>query len=126
LVLAFGINNHIGLPGHVAWKTTGDRPSIVPAEGQPMSPRGAAVNNMGKVVGDEMMTRFVVPFELAGLLLTAALVGAIALAHREGDGDESPRLGGRAASVRGALEETQNGRAGNGRPSSDALTPSAR
>ncbi len=29
------------------------------------------------------MTRYVVAFEVAGLLLTAALVGAIALAHRE-------------------------------------------
>ena len=47
---------------------------------------------MGKAVGDEMLTRYVVPFEVAGLLLTAALVGAIALAHREGD-DHSPRLG---------------------------------
>ena len=31
------------------------------------------------------MTRYVVPFEVAGLLLTAALVGAIALARREED-----------------------------------------
>ena len=38
---------------------------------------------MAKVVGDELMTRYVIAFEVAGLLLTAALVGAIALAHRE-------------------------------------------
>ena len=42
-----------------------------------------AVNNMAKVVGDELMTRYVIAFEVAGLLLTAALVGAIAIAHRE-------------------------------------------
>ena len=42
--------------------------------------RASSINNMGLAVGREMMTRFVVPFELAGLLLTAALVGAIALA----------------------------------------------
>ena len=36
------------------------------------------------------MTRYVVAFEVAGLLLTAALVGAIALAHREGD--DQPRM----------------------------------
>ena len=42
--------------------------------------RASSVNNMGLAVGREMMTRFVVPFELAGLLLTAALIGAIALA----------------------------------------------
>jgi NADH-quinone oxidoreductase subunit J len=125
-VLVFGINNHIGLTGRLAWAATNGRPSIVPVEGQPMSARGAAVNNMGKAVGDEMMTRFVVPFELAGLLLTAALVGAIALAHREGDDEQSPRLGGRSTLVRGEVEETANGHAGNGRTNSDALTPSAR
>ncbi len=38
---------------------------------------------MAKVVGDELLTRYVIAFEVAGLLLTAALVGAIALAHRE-------------------------------------------
>jgi NADH-quinone oxidoreductase subunit J len=38
---------------------------------------------MAKVVGVELMTRYVVAFEMAGILLTAALVGAIALAHRE-------------------------------------------
>ena len=38
---------------------------------------------MAKVVGDELMTRYVIAFEVAGLLLTVALVGAIAIAHRE-------------------------------------------
>ena len=56
---------------------------------------------MGKAVGDEMMTRFVVPFEVAGLLLTAALVGAIALAHREGD-DEPRMIRNRAKAAQGA------------------------
>lgn len=51
--------------------------------------RASAVNNMGLTVGREMMTRFVVPFELAGLLLTAALVGAIALAWSD-DLDREP------------------------------------
>ena len=36
------------------------------------------------------MTRYAVGFEVAGLLLTAALVGAIALAHRE---EEEPGSG---------------------------------
>ena len=31
-----------------------------PSSGQPPSPRAAAINNMGKAVGDELMTRFVV------------------------------------------------------------------
>jgi NADH-quinone oxidoreductase subunit J len=62
---------------------------------------------MGKAVGDEMMTRYVVPFEVAGLLLTAALVGAIALAYREGD-DEPQLIRSRARTALAA------GRAGIG------------
>jgi NADH-quinone oxidoreductase subunit J len=45
---------------------------------------------MGKAVGKELMTRYVVGFEVAGLLLTAALVGAIALAYREEDEPDAP------------------------------------
>ena len=41
-------------------------------------PGREAINNMAKVVGNELMTRYVIAFEVAGLLLTAALVGAIA------------------------------------------------
>jgi NADH:ubiquinone oxidoreductase subunit 6 (subunit J) len=88
-VLTFGINNHVGLvkltkrdsatkaaeplehtPG---WASITKRP---PAKAE-------AVNDMGRVVGVEMTTRYMVAFEVAGLLLTAALVGAVALAHRE-------------------------------------------
>lgn len=108
LLLAFGINNHIGLGERTAWKATISRPSIVMGPGETPSPRAQAINNMGKAVGDELMTRYVVPFEVAGLLLTAALVGAIALAHKEGD-DESPRLGGRVTGTHGATEPTGNG-----------------
>ena len=55
---------------------------------------------MARTVGNELMTRYVIAFEVAGLLLTAALVGAIALAHREEDEPDAPvaaansRLGG--------------------------------
>ena len=38
---------------------------------------------MANVVGKELVTRYMIAFEVAGLLLTAALVGAIAVAHRE-------------------------------------------
>jgi NADH-quinone oxidoreductase subunit J len=54
--------------------------------------RTLAVDNMALVLGRELMTRWVVPFEIAGLLLTAALVGAIALAMSDRAG-ESPRRG---------------------------------
>jgi NADH-quinone oxidoreductase subunit J len=72
-------------------------------------------------VGDEMMTRFVVPFEVAGLLLTAALVGAIALAHREGDDQPAaPRAPG--AVVRGAGEPSGNGHPAQGAPRSQTIS----
>ena len=99
-VLVFGINNHVGLRGRSDWAATVRRPVLAAA-----SPRAAAVNDMGKAVGDEMMTRYALPFEVAGLLLTVALVGAVALAHREsGEEHGSPsKRGTRAALVaRGA------------------------
>ena len=52
---------------------------------------------MAKVAGDELLTRYVVGFEVAGLLLTAALVGAIAVAHREEEDPAAP--GGRRAAA---------------------------
>lgn len=114
LVLGFGINNHVGLKHRANWAATMRRPSIVTPVGETPSPRAAAVNNMGQAVGNEMLTRFVVPFEVAGLLLTAALVGAIALAHREGD-DEPARPGRRATAAPRADERTDEGnlQAGN-------------
>ena len=50
-----------------------------------------------------MMTRYAVAFEVAGLLLTAALVGAIALAHGEGD-DDLRRRGAGATDAAGATD----------------------
>ncbi len=90
LILAVGISSQNGLSGRKSWSTTEARPSIAPVANQPPSPRMLAVNNMAKVVGDELLTRYVIGFEVAGLLLTAALVGAIALAHRE---EEEPGAG---------------------------------
>ena len=82
LVLAFGITLSAGnrQPAR-AWATTDARPAIDRASA--VSPRSQAINNMAKSVGDELMTRYVIAFETAGLLLTVALVGAIAIAHRE-------------------------------------------
>ena len=46
-----------------------------------------------------MLQRYVIPFEVAGLLLTAALVGAIALAQSD-EKEDYPRLGA-SVDVRG-------------------------
>ncbi len=86
-ILAFGINNAVGPVGQSPWSASNLRPSIS-AEEAPNAEtaiRREAVNNMARTVGNELMTRYTVAFEVAGLLLTVALVGAIALAHREED-----------------------------------------
>jgi len=36
-----------------------------------------------KQIGDALMTRFVLPLEVMGLLLTAALIGAVIIAMRD-------------------------------------------
>jgi NADH-quinone oxidoreductase subunit J len=113
-VIAFGINNAVSPRGQGAWAGLASRPSIEAGElGPQAAARRDAVNNMARVVGNELMTRYVVAFEVAGLLLTAALVGAIALAHRE---EEEPLVPG----VREQLV-----RDGAGTPPSRAASPGA-
>jgi len=97
VLLAFGIGTHVGTNGSKAWSDVETRPALVDAQGKPTD-RAAVVNDMGRAVGIEMMTRYVVPFEVAGLLLTAALVGAIALAMA--DGPEEKTRTGAIATVR--------------------------
>ena len=97
LVLAYGIVSQRGLGGRRSWADTDVRPDIAPIANQPPSPRALAVTNMAKVAGDELLTRYAVGFEVAGLLLTAALVGAIAVAHREEEDPVAP--GGRLAAA---------------------------
>jgi NADH-quinone oxidoreductase subunit J len=83
LVLAYGIAHQKGIGTQRSWSTTEVRPRSAQLKGPGTSARGDAINNMAKVVGDQLTTRYVIAFEVAGLLLTAALVGAIAIAHRE-------------------------------------------
>jgi NADH:ubiquinone oxidoreductase subunit 6 (subunit J) len=125
LVLAYGIAYQTGMAGQQSWAETDARPSIATAPNQPLSPRARAVNEMGKVAGDELMTRYVIAFEVAGLLLTAALVGAIALAHREEEEPAAPRAGRRAAREPMA-PATGNGQAGHALEAGATTTPAAR
>ena len=98
-VLVVGINNSIAPSGWSPWEGTTSCPSLAPRESEPawIAERREAVNDMPRVIGVELMTRYVVAFEVAGLLLTAALVGAIALAHREDVEPRAPRATARAA-----------------------------
>ena len=97
LVLAYGIADQKGIGSQRSWSTTESRPTVAGAKGADAKGRALAINNMAKVVGDELMTRYVIAYEVAGLMLTAALVGAIAIAHREED-DPSPGSSSRRAS----------------------------
>lgn len=94
-VLVFGINNAVAPAGHGPWAESNVRPSIAADadSSKATAVRREAVNNMARTVGNELMTRYVVGFEVAGLLLTVALVGAIALAHREEAEPDAPSRG---------------------------------
>ncbi len=96
-ILCFGINNAVAPAARSAWSEANVRPSIAADAGSDRATvqRREAVNNMARTVGNELMTRYVVAFEVAGLLLTVALVGAIALAHREEDDPGVSPAGGR-------------------------------
>lgn len=102
-LLVYGFHVEKGVDGgpftrpRPSWSATRERPAL-DAPGHVPAP---AVNDMARILGQEMMTRWVIPFEVAGLLLTAALVGAIALAMPERP-EESPRLGAMAILQPGA------------------------
>ena len=83
-VLTFGIKNHVGLTNRSSWSIMRSRPPLVEtARPDPTLPaRQRSVNEMGRTIGEQMLTRYAVGFEAAGVLLTAALVGAIAISHR--------------------------------------------
>ena len=87
-VLIAGIHRESGLPSRPAWRDVRARPAIGPGPDLRETPQAHAVDDMGRTLGDELMGRYAVPFEVAGLLLTAALVGSIALARQ--DDDQSP------------------------------------
>src|SRR5262249_47766977 len=88
VVLVVGIAQERGVNGKPPWRLTATRPAVSAHD----PTRREALHNMSRDVGREMMTTYVVAFEVAGLLLTAALVGAIALAQLEGS-EEEPRTG---------------------------------
>ncbi len=72
----------LGINAYRPWTDLAVRPEF-PVTKSTTTPRGQAILSMTPTVGREMMTRYVVAFELAGLLLTAALVGAVVLAQHE-------------------------------------------
>jgi NADH-quinone oxidoreductase subunit J len=88
-VLVAGIRNERGLGRRAAWTATVSRPALPATGGEGMvdgkadAPGEGVLLGMTALVGRELMSRYLVAFELTGLLLTAAVVGAIAVAYRE-------------------------------------------
>jgi len=70
-----GIAVAIAVFGLLAWAVT--RSSLNRSE-IPTAPEAAV-----KQIGEALMTRFVLPLEVTGLLLTAALIGAVIIAMRD-------------------------------------------
>jgi NADH:ubiquinone oxidoreductase subunit 6 (subunit J) len=93
-VLLAGIWQQNRTDGRPSWATITTRK----ADPQLNAEREQVVNDMTRVVGNEMMTRYIVPFEVAGLLLTAAVVGSVAIAIGEG-GEEDKRRGATKAAT---------------------------
>jgi NADH-quinone oxidoreductase subunit J len=70
----------IGVFGTLAWTIINSFASQREAE---------KVEATVKQIGDALMTKYVLPLEVIGLLLTAALIGAVIIAMKEG-----PEVGG--------------------------------
>ena len=100
-VLLAGIHQEAGTPGRLAWRAVRTRPAIGTTADDRATPQARAVNDMGRTLGNELMGRYAVAFEVAGLLLTAALVGSIALARQEDDESPTDRTSTRVARRQG-------------------------
>lgn len=85
----------------MSWSEAAVRPSSdLPANRNVRpDPRAVAISDMSRSVGTEMLGRYLIAFEVAGLLLTAALIGAVALAQSE-ETEIIPRTGA-SVDVRG-------------------------
>jgi NADH-quinone oxidoreductase subunit J len=101
-LLVFGIAEEKGANKQLSWSQLNTRP-VLPGPAQvkydPTS-RAGGINDQARTVGYEMMTRYVIAFEMAGLLLTAAVVGAIALAQLEAGKETVPPQSGATAHVK--------------------------
>ncbi|MDB5352426.1 MAG: NADH:ubiquinone oxidoreductase subunit 6 [Planctomycetota bacterium] len=100
-ILIAGIVEEKPVAGRDAWSSIQVRPEPISKNGRDpgVDGRSIAIADMSRSVGNEMLQRFMIPFEVAGLLLTAALIGAIALAQSD-EKEDYPRLGA-SVDVRG-------------------------
>jgi NADH-quinone oxidoreductase subunit J len=73
-----GVGIAVGIFAVLAWAVL--KSSALPVE------TSAASEVTVRQIGDALMTRYVVPLEVIGLLLTAALIGAVVIAMRDQEG----------------------------------------
>lgn len=94
-VIVFGIlEQRSGNPDRT-WSTRLVRAPVRDREGRVLD-RGRVIDNMSQHLGTELMTRWVISFEVAGLMLTAAVVGAIALARFDQEPQSSDSIESRS------------------------------
>jgi NADH-quinone oxidoreductase subunit J len=95
-ITIFGIAQQRSSNPRRTWSNLTVRAPVRDAEGRAL-PRGQVIDNMSHHLGNELMTRWVIPFEVAGLMLTAAVVGAIALARFDEETEPTPASQSRAS-----------------------------
>lgn len=79
-----GPQDSAAIPGEGrTWRDAVYRARTIDPGDVELNARGIVINDMPRSIGNELMTRWALTFEVAGLLLTAALVGAVALARTE-------------------------------------------
>lgn len=69
--------------------------------------QGAPIPEQARIIGESLINEYVLPFEIGAVLLTAALVGAIALA-REDDEDKPIHAASLAAEAETGGEDAEN------------------
>ncbi|HVV00826.1 MAG TPA: NADH-quinone oxidoreductase subunit J [Verrucomicrobiae bacterium] len=72
---ACGLGVSLVVFSFLVWAVRGIRPAAGAMTNAPQAPV--------KLIGDQLMTRYVLPLEVLGILLTAALIGAVVIAVRE-------------------------------------------
>jgi NADH-quinone oxidoreductase subunit J len=105
VMLFLAIRGDTGRSDRPAWSSITSRPDSQPTSTQAPAADPRALNDMTRTIGVELLTRYVIAFELAGLLLTAAVVGAVALAMNEAEDEAGPR----AVATGAALLEGDSG-----------------
>ncbi|MSU42021.1 MAG: hypothetical protein EXS22_08640 [Pedosphaera sp.] len=92
LLLAVAVPAVLILPAVLNEKSAKAAPIVV-AQGNPALANNATQANTVKALGKVLMEKYVVPLEVLALLLTAALIGAVAVAHapeKDASGKDTP------------------------------------